>query len=97
MDILKIALGIFGGAISGVAAAALGFAKSSGESIDNSKFLQTVVVGGVVGGVGGYLGMDYTTAYTYVGSIGGITLIEYVKKTVLRRVFPNSRVTKFLA
>ena len=83
---LSLIQAILGGVVSGALTAVLGYAKSSTvESFDPRKALQTLIVGAVVGGVAGYYGMDYTQAHDYMVSVGAITLIEYIKKAVLRR------------
>jgi len=83
----QIVWGIVGGAVSGAITALLGYAKSSSvESFDVSKAVQTLIVGAIVGGCAGYWGVSYTQAYEYLGSVGAITLIEYLKKAVWRRI-----------
>jgi len=82
----NITLGIGAGILFGV----LGYLKSAGEEFNPKKFLQTVIVGAVVGGIGGYLGMSPEQAQEYlqtIGVYGGLTtLIEYVKKSILKRL-----------
>jgi len=75
------------GAVSGVVVAALGYAKAhTTEDFDPAKFVQTVVVGAVVGACGGEMGMSYEEAYNWAASVGLITLIEYAKKAVWRAI-----------
>ena len=75
------------GAASGVVVAALGYAKAhTTEDFDPAKFVQTVVVGAVVGACGGEMGMSYEEAYDWAASVGLITLIEYAKKAVWRAI-----------
>ena len=75
------------GAASGVVVAALGYAKAhTTEDFDPAKFVQTVVVGAVVGGVAGEMGVSYTQAQDWASSIGLITLVEYLKKAVWRTI-----------
>ena len=75
------------GAVSGAFIALLGYAKSAtAESFDPAKFVQTVVVGAVVGACGGEMGMSYEEAYDWAASVGLITLIEYAKKAVWRAI-----------
>ena len=90
MDIKDTLIGIGAGAASGAIAAFLGYAKSAGETFDYKKALQTVIVGGFVGGVAGGLGVSYQEGEAWLNTIGGLTLFEYIKKTVLRRVFKTN-------
>ena len=82
----NILIGVGSGIIFGL----LGYLKSAGEEFEPKKFVQTLIVGAVVGGIGGYLGMSPEEAQQYlqtVGLYGGIvTLIEYVKKSILKRL-----------
>lgn len=81
-----ILVSIFYGIVSGVFVALLGYAKSSTvESFDWRKALQTMIVGGVVGGIAGYNGWTYQQAYEWASTMGVITIVEYVKKAVWRR------------
>jgi hypothetical protein len=85
----QIVWGVVAGIISGAVTALLGYAKSSAvESFDPKKAVQTIIVGAVVGGFAGAWGVTYQQAYEYLGSVGAITLIEYVKKAILKRVSP---------
>ena len=86
-EILKnILLGVGAGLVFGI----MGYLKSPGEEFDAKKFLQTVVVGCVVGGIGGFMGMKPGEAQEYLQSIGVyggvVTMTEYVKKCILRRL-----------
>jgi hypothetical protein len=82
----QIFFAIGAGILSGAITALLGYTKSVGENFDPQKAYQTLIVGAIVGGVAGYLGVEYNTAEEYLESIGAITLIEYVKKSILKRV-----------
>jgi hypothetical protein len=86
----QIVWGIVGGVVSGAITALLGYAKSSGESFDASKAVQTLIVGAIVGGCAGYWGVSYTEAQDYLGSVGALTLIEYLKKSIWRRIKKQS-------
>ena len=57
---MSIIYGILGGVVSGAVTSVLGYAKSSGESFDASKAVQTLIVGAIVGGCAGYWGVSYT-------------------------------------
>jgi len=87
----QIVWGIVGGVVSGAITALLGYAKSSTvESFNAEKAAQTLIIGAIVGGYAGYWGVSYTQAYEYLGSVGAITLIEFVKKAVWRRIKKQS-------
>jgi hypothetical protein len=84
---MNVLIGILCGAVSGAITALLGYAKSvTVETFDYKKAVQTVIVGAVVGGFGSYAGMTYQQAYDYLISIGAITLIEYIKKSLWRLI-----------
>jgi hypothetical protein len=84
--VVEILAKIGAGTICGVVTAALGYAKSAGnaEAFDDKKFVQTAVVGAIVGGVGGEMGMTYTQAYEWASTVGLVTIIEYIKKALWR-------------
>jgi len=83
---LEVVTGIGMGLVSGVITAALGYAKSAGENFNYKKLLQTVIIGGFIGGVAGAMGISYTQAEQWLGTIGAITLVEYIMKGMLRRL-----------
>jgi len=84
----EIVVGVLGGVASGAITAILGYAKSSTvESFNPKKAAQTLVIGAVVGGFAGAWGVTYQEAYEYLGSVGAITLIEYVKKAIVKRIW----------
>lgn len=84
---IDILLNISGGIINGAIVAGLGYAKSRNlERFDKKKFLQTAIVGGFVGGFAFTARMTYAEAQTWAASSGMITIIEYVKKAVCRRL-----------
>ena len=75
------------GAICGAITALLGYAKSvTAEKFDIRKAGQTVVVGAVIGAVAGYYGWTYEQAEEWATNIGLITLVEYLKKAVWRKI-----------
>jgi|GEM_PF-5705039 len=85
----EVVRGILAGIVSGAVTALLGYAKTGGlESFEPKKAVQTIIVGAVVGGFAGAWGVTYQEAYEYLGSVGAITLIEYVKKSIVKRLFP---------
>jgi len=83
---IETLVAIGAGTVSGIMTAALGYAKTVGkaEKFDDRKFLQTCIVGGIVGGIGGEMGMSYTEAYAWASTVGLVTIIEYIKKTIIR-------------
>ena len=84
---IEIVKGIAVGAVCGAVTALLGYAKSvTAEKFDPKKAAQTIVVGAVVGGVSGYYGWSYEESHEWATNIGLITLIEYLKKAVWRKV-----------
>lgn len=76
---------ILGGIFSGIITAVMGYFKSK-EEFKLKKFVQTIIIGAIVGAYMGYSGINYEQAYEYLTSIGIITLIEYVTKSVWKRV-----------
>jgi len=78
---------IIAGIISGAIVMLLGYAKSSTvESFDPRKAGQTIIIGAVVGGIAGYSGWTFEYAYEWAASAGVITVVEYLKKAVYRRL-----------
>ncbi len=90
----EILLGIGGGILSGLMAAALGYAKNVGAEFDDKAFIQTVIIGMFVGAVAAYMGMTYDNAMAYVTTTGGLVLFEYIEKSIWRRV--GEKVKAFL-
>jgi len=82
----EVVKGILVGACLGAVTALIGYAKSAGESFELEKAIQTVIVGAFVGGFGSYAGMTYQQSFDYLTSIGAITVVEYLKKAVWRRI-----------
>lgn len=80
--------GLLGGVVSGGSAAVGGYLKNVGEDFSFRNLAETVVEGVVVGGVAGVMGVTYMAAQDYLGSIGAVVLIDYAKKTLVRRVWP---------
>ena len=84
---IEVIKGIIIGAICGAITALLGYAKSvTVEKFDPKKATQTIVVGAVVGGISGYYGWSYEKGEEWASNVGITTLIEYGKKTILRRL-----------
>jgi len=86
MSVEQIVTGVIAGIISGAISALLGYAKNAGENFEPKKAIQTLVVGGFIGGVASYEGMSYTRTEEWLESIGAITLLEYIKKAIWRRL-----------
>jgi len=83
--VLEIIESVIMGAISGAITCLLGYAKSiTVEKFDPRKARQTIIVGAVVGGIAGFYGWTYARAETWAASVGIITMIEYVKKSLIR-------------
>lgn len=81
-DLIK---NVFIGLLNGVVIAVLGYLKSSKiEEFNFKKFIQTVIIGGIVGGFAGFMGVSYEQSYEYLSSIGAIMIIEWIKKAILR-------------
>jgi len=75
------------GAGSGALAALLGYCKNANlETFDVKKFMQTVIVGAICGGCATYWGVTLDKAYEILSTTGALTLTEYVKKTICRRL-----------
>jgi len=79
---------VLAGAASGIVAAGSGYLKNAGSEFSMQNFAETVFEGAVVGAVAGSLGISYSAAEDYLVTVGAVTLIDYVKKTLTRRVFP---------
>ena len=78
---LTILLGI----LSGVIFALAGYFKSmKHEEFDIEKFIQTVAVGAIVGFICGVTGWSYEVALEWLKQTGLISLIEMVKKGLIR-------------
>ena len=76
---------ILKGVINGIIVAFLGYAKSSTtESFSAEKAVQTMIIGGFIGGIAGYYGWTYEQAYEWAATMGFITVFEYIKKAVWR-------------
>ena len=78
---------ILKGVGSGVLVAFLGYAKSNTkESFDGPKFLKTVVIGGVVGGISAFTGQTPTSVEA---EIGQYALITYVIDSAVLALWRN--------
>jgi hypothetical protein len=85
--IMAVIWAVVMGAVSGIIAACLGYAKGASlEKIDSLKFLTTVLFGAVIGGLMGYFGWDYNTAYQFFITSGLVYLVENIAKAIYRRM-----------
>lgn len=88
MDPMSMMQMIVYGAGSGIVAAFGGWAKTRakgpGEGFDNQKFVITVILGAVIGGIGAVRGWDYSQAYVWLANIGGVVMVEHFGKAVWR-------------
>jgi len=84
---LEVIRPVVAGIFSGCVIACLGYAKSvTVEDFEPTKALQTIIIGGFVGGAGVLIGMPYKEAYEYLVCIGAVTVVEYLKKAVWRLI-----------
>jgi len=75
------------GAVCGAITAFLGYAKSSTvETFDWKKAGQTIILGAVIGGISGYYGWTYEKAEEWAGNVGIVSLVEFIKKSIIRRL-----------
>ena len=85
MSIEIIGLGI----LSGVFVAGAGYLKSIGKKgqdpFDKIKFLKTVILGGIVGGVVPYTGLAADVVTIVLVNAGIVTLVENLLKTIFRK------------
>jgi hypothetical protein len=85
---LEVVAGLVAGLVNGIGLAGLGYAKTlkdgSLADFDEKKFVQTCVVGGIVGAGAGLAGVSYAVGETWAASSGIIIVIEYIKKTIWR-------------
>ena len=73
------------GIISGIIIAASGYLKSrTYEEFDVEKFMQTVMVGAIVGFIMGALGWEFQKAEQFALDMGLIQLVENLKKAAIR-------------
>lgn len=93
-DVMMIALAVVYGALAAAAYAGLGFFKSRGsdpdQPFDKAKFLSTLLLGLLLGGIGGGLGWEPMTVEAWLQGLGLLTGllvgIEWLAKGILRRL-----------
>lgn len=80
---------MFVGVVSGATIAFVGAAKnysSNGEGFSIEKFLDTIIVGALVGGIGGLLGVEQSAIEDYslaiIGYGGAITVLRQTSKVL---------------
>lgn len=94
VDVAMVALAVAYGALAAAAYAGLGFFKSRGsdpdQTFDTTKFLSTLLLGLLLGGIGGGLGWEPMTVETWLQGLGllaGVLVaIEWLAKGILRRL-----------
>jgi len=85
-----IIINVIAGASTGVGVAVAGYWKTEEkEKANYVKLAETAFVGAIVGGVGGFLGLNYNNAFTYVTNTGLITIIQYTGKIIVRKILPK--------
>lgn len=79
------------GALAGMAAMALGFAKNAATVRDFQLrgLVLKLPIGLVVGGIAGAREMSFESAETWAAAIGIIAIVESVTKSIMRRIFPD--------
>jgi len=55
------------------------------EEFDGYKFGQSLIVGAIVGGVSGAMGISLETTHQFFLNVGGVTLVENLKKFFIRK------------
>lgn len=93
-DPVMVALAVFYGALAAAAYAGLGFFKSRGsepdQEFDKAKFVSTLLLGLLLGGIGGGLGWDPSSVEAWLQGLGLLTgllvAIEWLAKGILRRL-----------
>ncbi|MFA5307206.1 MAG: hypothetical protein WC365_07205 [Candidatus Babeliales bacterium] len=84
-----IIINVIAGASTGIGLAIAGYLKTKDEEFDYVKLAETAVVGVVIGGAGGFLGLNYDNAITYLTNSGAITVVQYGVKVLVRKVLPK--------
>ncbi|RLI87285.1 MAG: hypothetical protein DRP01_02200 [Archaeoglobales archaeon] len=83
----EVVKGVLLGAVSGAIIAFTGYLKSSTvEKFNWKKARQTIIVGAVIGGIGGYFGWTYERAEEWASNMGILVLVEQIKKAIIRRL-----------
>lgn len=83
---IEILKGFLMGIGEGVVLAGLGYLKTVKEDFEPKKFFQTVIIGAGIGGGSALFGLTYEEAWEIAKDLSLITLFEYVKKIIWRRV-----------
>lgn len=89
MDFNSILLGIW----SGFLIAFFGYLKTVQKDengvprlaeFESLKFIQTIAIGAIAGAYASYSGLSYDAASTVLFSMGIVTIVEYILKTIIR-------------
>jgi hypothetical protein len=93
-EIETILWAICAGAGSGTLAGLIGYFKNYNEStgfqnLDHLKLIQTVLIGCGIGGLAGYMGVDYNTVLQFGTTIGLTVVLENVGKAIYRYLRPK--------
>lgn len=89
---VDIVADVAAGAVAGAIAASTGFFKQEPmEDFDKEKFVTTVTVGAITGGVASYMGISMLNAAAILTDAGLTLLIENIAKTIYRRVVKKLR------
>ncbi len=77
------------GAAGGLAMSVTGYLRKPKNEFDIKKFIPTVALGAIFGGVAGYSGMEISAVETsvYAGSVS--QAVNWLFKAVYRRLFPE--------
>ena len=87
MDTATLICTVIVGIGSGLMAALIGYFKSTPpEDFELPKFLPTIMIGGVVGGLMAYMNVPYEQAYQFAVSVGAVAVIENVAKVIVRNI-----------
>lgn len=81
----SILLGVLAGVGYGITGYAKHIRRGKLEKFDPYKFGQSVIVGGIVGGISGAMGISLETTHQFFLNIGGVTLVENLKKFFVRK------------
>jgi hypothetical protein len=81
----SILIGVAAGAIIAVTGYIKNIDQVEGYPVfEPVKFLTTLIIGALAGGVSRYLGISYDAASTMIASAGITTFIEYIVKAAVR-------------
>jgi uncharacterized membrane protein len=85
-DYATVVMGVFAGLVIGLITALLGYFKNEKpENFDPKKFVLTLLIGVIVGGVAGGSGLSYDEAYAWAATAGILVWVEFFGKAIIRR------------